>query len=80
MLKKRENAVIIRAKYMQRAGKVMQSFVENGCKSLRVVVAVVQQHYPNLDEKDIYNVWSYKTMNVPLIEKMENVLERLKQQ
>lgn len=78
LLTKRENLVLQRAKYMQSAGKTIQNFLINNWKSLPAVVAVVQQYYPEVTRDEIYNFWSFKTMNYDLLDKMDNILEKLK--
>lgn len=78
MLRKRENYAMERAQYMQHAGKVIQAFLSTSFKSFGAVVAIMQQYYPDLSRDEIYNFWSYKTMNRDVLSKMENVLENLK--
>lgn len=78
LLTKRENVVLQRAKYMQAAGRTIQSFLQLNWKSLPAVVAIVQQHYPDVTRDEVYNFWSYKTMNHDLLNKMECILEILK--
>jgi len=78
LLTKRENVVLQRAVYMQSAGKVVQQFIKLGWKSLPAIVALVQQHYPDITRDTVFNFWSYKTMNYDLLQKMETILEQLK--
>lgn len=78
VLTKREKSTLERAKYMQSAGKLIQRFIESNWKSLDAVVAITQEYYPSITRDEIYNFWSYKTMNYDLLRKMEAVIQRLK--
>ena len=78
VLTKREKSTLERAKYMQAAGKLIQRFIESNWKSLDAVAAITQEYYPLITRDEIYNFWSYKTMNTDLLRKMDSVLQRLK--
>lgn len=80
MLRKRENATMQRAKYMQAAGKIIQDFLKSNWKSLQAVTAIVQQSYPDVTNEEVANFWSFKTMNWDLLGKMEIILDKLKQE
>ena len=75
---KRENSAMERAQYMQDAGKTIQAFLKTNFKTFGAVQAIMQENYPELTREEIYNFWSYKTMNRDMIHKMEVVLQKLK--
>jgi len=78
MLTKREKSTLERAIYMQCAGKIVQRFVESGWKSLDAVASIFIDKYPRYTKEQVYNFWSYKTMNKDILHKMEIVLDNLK--
>jgi len=78
MLTKREKAAMDRAAYMRRAADVITGFVTGGYGAISAVHATARQDYPNLVYDEVYQFWNFRTLDIEILEKMENVLQKIK--
>lgn len=80
LLTKREKSAQNRIAWIKRAVVVNAGFFEAGFKSVPAVTAIAQNMYPNISNDDVTAFWNFRVYDIALLEKMENVLHKLKQE
>ena len=73
----REKQTMERFQNVVNASEVLKKFYAKGFKSVSALHAIVYSYYPETNYNEIMNFWHFRNCSSDMIEKLNNVFERL---
>jgi hypothetical protein len=73
----REKQTLERFENVVIASEVLKKFYAKGFKSVQALHAIIYSYYPETSYADVLNFWHFRKCSSEIIERFNNVFERL---